>query len=190
MVGAAPANVLRLDEASISLPVLAYTLLASVCAAIFFGLLPALRASDTAPLSVLREQSASSAGSPSAARTRSWLIGLECALAVVLLSGATLLVKSLLRLHAVPTGFVVQNVLVARVALAQDAAASGLSAATVFANRQERFRQVAERVAGLPRVRSVGIVDNLLIPGAADDTITLPGNASAAVAPGDLMRHR
>jgi predicted permease len=186
LVSAAPPNLLRLDEVSMSLPVLAYTLLASVCAAIFFGLLPALRTSDAAPLSVLREQSASSGGSPRAARTRAWLIGLECTLAVVLLSGASLLVKSLLRLHAVPTGFTAENVLVARVALPTDAGGPRQSAATVFSNRQERFRQMAERVAGMPGVRAVGIVDNLLIPGAAGDTITLPGNASSAVAPGQL----
>jgi predicted permease len=104
----------------------------------------------------------------------------------MLLTAAILLVKSLERVNAIPTGFRVEDVVVARIALPTESPGSGANAVTLFTNRQERFRQFAERLAAMPNVQQVGIVDNLLIPGAADDEITVPGDASQSAISGQL----
>jgi predicted permease len=111
-----PANVPRLDEVSLSLPVLAYTIGISFLSGLLFGLAPALRAwkPDLAP--ALGEGRTATAGRAHL-RLRGLLVVAEVAVAVVLVIGAGLLIRSFARLAGTPPGFAPQNVLTFNVAL-------------------------------------------------------------------------
>jgi putative ABC transport system permease protein len=99
---AAPASLPRLAEIRVDRGVLLFTLAVSVASGLLFGVAPALRGSRAA-----LGRAASSAGRSSAAagRLRASLVVAEVALAVVVLVGAGLLVRSLQRLLAVEKGF-------------------------------------------------------------------------------------
>lgn len=80
-------------------------LLVTVVAAALAGVLPALRAADVTPADDLREGSRGSSGGVSGVRLRRGLVAVEVALAVLLLTGAGLLVRSLDQLRQVDPGF-------------------------------------------------------------------------------------
>jgi predicted permease len=165
LVSLSPASLLRIEEVTIDSRVLVYALLSSFLAAVLFGVLPATRTVDTSPLGLIRE-SGTAFTSVAGRGSRAGLIALECALAVMLLTAATLLVKSLDRLNAVPTGFRVADVVVARIALPTESSGAGGSAVAVFTNRQERFRQFAEQLAAMPSVAesASSITSSYLVP--------------------------
>src|SRR5262249_3104460 len=100
----APADVPRLDEAGLPPVVLAFTLAVSLGAGVLLGLAPALRASGRAAGSSLQEADRAGAG-PARARVRTGLVIAQTALALVLLVGAGLLVRSFRNLLSVPPGF-------------------------------------------------------------------------------------
>ena len=111
-----PADVPRLDEVRLDLPVLGYTMAISIASGLLFGLAPALRAwkPDLAP--ALGEGRTSTSGRAHL-RLRGMLVIAEVAVAVVLVVGAGLLIQSLARLASTPPGFAPQNVLTFNVAL-------------------------------------------------------------------------
>lgn len=97
----APASVPRLNEISLDWRTLAFTVACSLGAAVLFGLAPALRLSNTAMLPAQR-----SAGGPRATRRfRNTLVTAEYAVAIVLLTGTGLLVRSLAAILRVDPGF-------------------------------------------------------------------------------------
>ena len=102
-----PSNVARFNEAKIDLPVLAFTTFAAVFAGILVGIWPAWRISHTASLSVALHEVGSRGGSDSAARqrVRSGLVVTQVALAIVLLAGAGLTLKSFWHAQNAPLGF-------------------------------------------------------------------------------------
>lgn len=141
MLGAG--SVPRLDEVRLNLPVLAFTGAVTLLTAGLFGLAPALQTSRSAS-GALRARAAS-AGTH-ASRGRSALIVAEVALAVVLLVGASLMMRSFLRLQHRALGFEPAGVLVAQMAAAPVPGTGGDSAAaTTF---------LLTRVAALPGVTS------------------------------------
>ena len=99
----------RLDEVTLDLRVVAFAMMASAGAALLAGLLPALSASRLALVDALKDGSRGQT-SVSGARLRPILVALEVALAVVLMSGAGLLVRSLSRLVNVDPGFTAEGV--------------------------------------------------------------------------------
>jgi predicted lysophospholipase L1 biosynthesis ABC-type transport system permease subunit len=104
LVLAAPANIPRVDEIGINWSVLAYALATSLLAGLIFGLVPALRASREAPAETLK-RSGRSEQQGSSRRMRRSLVIAEVALAVVLLTGAGLLLQSLRNLQSADLGF-------------------------------------------------------------------------------------
>src|SRR4029079_9578108 len=102
----------RLDEIQVDRVVLVAMVLVSVVTGLLFGIIPAWKLSMGRPMNVLKEGSFD--GRP-ASRTRAALVVVECALAVTLMVGASLLMRSLLQVRSVDAGFDVRNVLVARV---------------------------------------------------------------------------
>jgi predicted permease len=109
-----PVDNARLGAASIDLPVLAFVTGVAIVCGLFFGLAPALSASklDLAESIKTRGQTSASAGR---LRLRSFLITAEVALAVVLVVGAGLLMKSLWLLAQVNPGFSPEQIMVVRV---------------------------------------------------------------------------
>jgi putative ABC transport system permease protein len=94
----------RAAEVSIDGPVLAYTIAVSIATVVFFGLAPALQLSRVDLMATLRMGGAS-AGSGRGRRLREALIAVEVALALVLLAGAALMVRTVGRLAEVDPGF-------------------------------------------------------------------------------------
>lgn len=117
-----------------------YTLALSAGAGLVFGIVPALHASRTSIQGSLSAESGST-GSRSRLRLQRWFVGVEVALAVVLLVGGGLLTNSFLRLNSANPGFDHENVLTMRLTLPWDDYAGG-EFATFFEGLAERTRSV------------------------------------------------
>ncbi|MGE5276119.1 MAG: ABC transporter permease [Acidobacteriota bacterium] len=112
-----PADLPRASEIRLDAPVLLFALGASILAAIVFGLAPALHASGASLSDTLKEGSPGSGESGASKRLRGLLVVGETALSFVLLIGAGLLGRSLLRLEEVPLGFDPLRVLTSGISL-------------------------------------------------------------------------
>ena len=115
-VASQPASIPRIDLIAVDLRVLAFTGVVSIATALLVGLAPALRASAPDLLTTLREASRGTAG-VGARRLRAALVVGEIALALVLLVGAGLMVRSFNRLMAINPGFDPERVVTARLML-------------------------------------------------------------------------
>jgi putative ABC transport system permease protein len=104
----APADLPRLSEVRLDVPVLLFTLGAAVASGLLFGTAPAFQASRNDLARTFADAARGSAGRQS--RLRGALVVAEVALAVVVLAGAGLLARSLQRLLNVDKGFRPQNV--------------------------------------------------------------------------------
>src|SRR6266545_3985775 len=136
--------------------VLAFTLAVSILTGLIAGLAPALQASKPDLNELLKE---GAKGSQGAARheLRKALIVAEIALALILLVGAGLMVKSFLRLRQTELGFKPDNLLTLRVALPWRKYND-----TQGPERQRQFfQQLLDRLAALPGVESSAITSNL-----------------------------
>jgi predicted permease len=163
-----PANLARIEDVTIDLPLLAFAIGLSLVAALLCGLAPALRLSRVAPQEALRT-GRGQAGDRAARRLRQALIAAEFALAMVLLAGAGLLFRSFLRVMAVDPGFRPQHVLTMKIARPHTPPGSPDAATTAF------YREVFARVSALPAVAAVGAVNSFSIDGNPDDQIEVPG---------------
>ena len=113
LVALAPAEVVRrLATGGADSTMLAFTLAVSVATSVLFGLVPALHASRVDLSNATRQGGARSVAGGSLSRTRGALVVCEIGLAVLLLTGAGLLLKSLLALQDVELGYRAENVLV------------------------------------------------------------------------------
>ncbi len=152
LIAWAPQGVPRLEETRIDPAVLGFTLLAAVAASLFSGLVPALSAAR-AEIPALRGEHRAG-GSRSQGRIRFALVSAEIALALALLAGAGLLVRSALEMGRVPPGFVPRGVLTARVTLPQD---SYQQAERVIAT----LERIVEEAKGIPGVRRAGVTSQV-----------------------------
>ena len=112
LVAAAPAAAPRLREVSLDLTAVAFAAAISVASAILSGLAPALAASRTQLTSALREGGRESTGS---SRVRSVMVVAEVTVAMILVVGAALLVRSLVALQRVDLGFRTDHVMTASI---------------------------------------------------------------------------
>jgi putative ABC transport system permease protein len=145
----------RVNDVAIDGRVLVFTLVLCILTGIAFGLVPAWQASRANVSEVMKEGGRSSTGSRGR-WLRNVLVMAEVALSLVLLVGASLLLRSFSRLTHVDPGFRADNVLAFRVSLPQ-ASYKEDGQRTVF------FNQLLERLRGLPRVTSAGMVQSLPI---------------------------
>jgi len=142
-----PANLPRLAEIGIDTRVLAFTLSISVVTGLVFGLLPALSSTRLNLNESLKEGGRGATGGTASQRVRSFLVVSEIALALVLLIGAGLLIKSFRRLQSVDPGFDTANLLTMRVELPE--------ARYREIPKQMQFRKLAlESINSLPGVQA------------------------------------
>ncbi len=106
-----PQAVPRLTGATLDGHVLAFALTVSVLTALLFGVWPALSFWNTNAYDVLKDGTRTVSATARSVRVRTWLVTIELALTVVLLCSAGLLVKSLWRLTAYPSGFAPEHTL-------------------------------------------------------------------------------
>lgn len=163
LVAALPAAQLNalpfLKTLRIDMSILAFSVGLSFLTGLVFGLAPALQSSRLDLNEVLKEGGRNSAGTASH-RLRSVLVMSEIALAVVLLVGAGLMMKSLARLLQANVGFKTQNLLTMTVLLPASKYGNDVPRRVSFID------QLKDRVQALPGVASAGTVNILpLVPG-------------------------
>jgi putative ABC transport system permease protein len=171
----------RLDEVSVDGTVLAFALATSVLAALVFGLLPALRASSVDLSGSLKDGGHGSGSGARRTRLRSALVVAELTVALVLLTGAGLLLKSFWRLEAVSPGFEPARLVTVRVIppARYDDPARALAL----------YRRLAETVAAVPGVESVALTNHVPLTGASIDTrLVVAGRAAGADSATALFR--
>ncbi len=147
----APVALPRVGETRLDPIVLAFALGVGVLAALVAGLLPALQAKSVAPGVELRDGGRSATSGPGRLRWRQTLVAIEVALAVVLVVGAGLMIRSVANLFAIDAGIRPDGVLTMRLSTP---AAWYPDSIRVTAFHDELRR----RVAALPGVSSVGLV--------------------------------
>jgi predicted permease len=167
LLRAAPRDLPRIDEISLDPIVLAFALGLTTITALAFGVWPAWRASRVNLQQALRDGGRGMAGSHGAARARGALIIVQCALAIVLLAGAGLLLRSLGALRGTDAGFRTDGVLSMRVN----------ASSTKFPDAPRMLPFYAEliaRVRALPGVKSASMISALFLsntPSSGDFTL-------------------
>jgi putative ABC transport system permease protein len=129
--------------------VLFATLVISLLTGVLFGILPALRASREAPVSVLKEESGSSSGGRGKARLASSLVVAQVSLSLLLLVCAGLFIRSFVKAQQISPGFNPQAVLLTSYDLFQ--------AGYAPENGAEFDRQLVAKLEALPGVESVAL---------------------------------
>jgi len=164
-------------KVNVDATVLGFTLLISVITGLLFGLAPALRTARVSLIDSLKDGVRGSSESTLRNRTRSLLVVFESAVAVMLLIGAGLLVRSLVALQHVNPGFDPDNVLTVRLELSPNKYKEE-------EKRKNFFQQLQTRVSGLPGVETVGLVTELPLSGQPNDVpFTVEGRPP--MAPGE-----
>jgi len=158
---AAPASIPRLEEVSINGGVLVFALVVTTLTGVLFGLIPALRGSRGDAIRSLREGGKTSSQF-GIGRARGVLVVSEVALAVVLLTGAGLMVRSLWKLQSMELGINPENVLTMSVSYPEPRVALDDPAGPQRVIAQF-YQDLTTRVGALPGVRSVGAVGALPI---------------------------
>jgi putative ABC transport system permease protein len=153
-----PGNIPRLNEASLDLRVLLFTVGLSLLTSVLTGILPALAVSRINLTDFLATTgSRSVAGAHT--RVQSTLIVVESALVVVLLAGAGLLIRSYINVESVDTGFSPATV------------SMNIGLDTRYSQPQQRiafFRDLFARFQALPGVRAVGAINDLPLSNSED----------------------
>ncbi len=143
-----PAALPRVEEVRLDGHVLLFTLLASVLAGILFGLAPAFKSSRTGLQETLKEGGRGSIGTRH--RAQGALVAAEMALAVVLLAGAGLMLRSLAKLWSIDPGFSPHQLLTFSVALPPAARSTPGTA-------RAALRQMQDQVSAVPGVQSASL---------------------------------
>jgi putative ABC transport system permease protein len=148
-----PADLPRINEISIDHQVIAFTFVVTLISGLLFGLLPALRSSKPDYYEGLKESAYCTEG-VSGSRMRNVLIEGEIAVAMVLLVGAFLLMRSFWDLTHVETGFQSDQVLTWHTALPG-----------TTQDKRATFARLIERMQAIPGVKTLGATTNLPFAG-------------------------
>jgi len=161
LVALAPADVPRLALVTLDLRVLAATLVVSVAAGVAFGLIPTFQARRVDLHGTLKDEgSGRASGGAGRARLRNALVVTELALAVVLVAGAALLIRSFWSLYRTDPGFRAGGVLKAEYSLPASRYRSRSEQWPDFAKQRAFTRELLARAAALPGVESAAVAGN------------------------------
>jgi len=161
----------RAESIQLDINVLLFALAASLGCALIAGLLPALQLSVSRPGEALREVGPRTSGSRGSRLLHQGIVVAEIALAVVLLSGAGLLIRSFQRVQAANRGFDSSNVLLLQVDLPP-----------TYNNRAKVasfYTDALQRIRSLPGVVAVGAISDFFIHRQPDYRIALEGRPRA-----------
>lgn len=172
LVGFWPESIPRIDEVTVNGAVLAFAIGTTLAVALLVGLLPALKAARTAPGDVLRSGGRTGLSAQRGARARNGLVAAEIALAVVVLTSAGLLLRSVRELGSVDTGFRADAATSFRVSLPP--------AAYDTDDRVRGFYSgLLGRLEGLGGVESVALTTRLPLSGRLNTTFSFEGDVPA-----------
>ena len=150
LVAARPADLPRIDDIRLSGTVVSFTFGLALLTSLIFGLIPALTTTSQHLLLGLQESGRSSGGGRRMHRLRSSLVVAEMALAVILLTGAGLLIRSFIALTEVDPGFQPGGAITLRVTFQGAEYQNGDQV-------RNRVDQLIARVRELPQVTAVGV---------------------------------
>ena len=153
-----PGTVPRLAETQLDASVLLFSLLLSVVTGILFGCAPAVRAAKRELYETLKDGTRGSSEGGQRARLRSLLVVAEIAVALVLMTGAGLLIESFSKLMSVNPGFSSANLMTFPINLPPNRYAEAQS-------QVQFYRQLLDRVRALPGVQSAGVTSYLPLGG-------------------------
>jgi putative ABC transport system permease protein len=145
----APANTPHIKSVVLDFRVVIFTLGVAALTAVIFGLLPALDSSKASLTQYLKDSSRTATHGKSQFHLRSFFVVLQVTLALLLVIGGSLLVRSFINLMNVDPGFTVDNVLTIEVSLPARYAPP--------AHQTDFYKQITERLGALQRVKSVGV---------------------------------
>src|ERR1041384_979647 len=153
-----PQGIPRASEIGVDPKVLAFAVVASIFSGILFGLVPAVQTSRQNLNDVLKEAGKSLMGNSRGRRVRSALVIVEVALALVLMTGAGLLIKGFSKLQSVDPGFNHENVLAFQLSLPE--------ANYPRQPQQAAFlKDILQRFAALPGVTSASAISQAPLAG-------------------------
>ncbi len=166
--------------ATLNAPVLLFALGLAMVTGLVFGLVPVSTILRTNTAAYLKDDSARGTATKRTGVTRSLLVVAETAVAVMLLIGSGLLIKSFIRIQSVNPGFSTKNVLTAQIALP----------ASRYANAAARiafWNQLADKARAIPGVSSVGLTSNVPFNGSVSSgSYNIVGRT---LAPGEAEPH-
>ena len=191
LVASAPAGVPRIEDARVDLHALLFACGIALLSCLLFGLTPAMRSAAVRLSEAFNQAAARSSASRD--RVRSMLVIGEVALALILLAGAGLLVRSAMLLSKVQPGFDTANLMIGRVGLSTGAYQNPIAA-------RQTFESIIENVNALPGVESAAAVsrapmtaansNGLLPEGKPLDSAYLIDGTLRVVSPGYLSTAR
>jgi predicted permease len=176
LVALSPGNLPRADDLAqapligtlLDGRLLAFTLGVTLLTAILFGIAPALHLSRPDLGNTLKEGGGRGSSGARASRTRGLLVVVEMALALVLLVGATLLIRTFMQLRSLQPGFQTENVITLQTSLAG-------SKYSTTAQVDALAREVTQRLEGLPGVQAAAMTIMLPPEGSPDLPFRIEG---------------
>ncbi|HKB08137.1 MAG TPA: ABC transporter permease [Candidatus Polarisedimenticolia bacterium] len=173
--GLDPGNLPRLGEVEIDRGVLLFTSLVALLSGVLFGLVPALQISRGHLGTTLKAAGRTVSEARGRRRVRALLVVAQMTLALMLLVGAGLMVKSFVRLSEVDPGFAPERLLTAQISLPGTRYAEPLQQVTFY-------RLILERIRALPGVRAATYSDS--IPPVGLNILEVLGVEGQAIPPG------
>jgi putative ABC transport system permease protein len=163
-----PEDVPRLAQARLDGPVVAFAVGLTLLSGLVFGLVPSLRAASQLPHEALKEGGRSGSRAGSRDRLRNVLVVGEIAVALVLLTGAGLLIRSAIALNRVDPGFDPQGVVAGRVSL---------PAVTYETPEQvtRAFQRIEERIVAMPGAARGALVSTAPLEGGGSNGLVPEG---------------
>jgi putative ABC transport system permease protein len=164
-----PGGLPRLDEITVSWPVLTVAFAVSAVTALLLGVLAATRAMKADVYERLKEGQRTMAGGSSSARLRGALVVVQLAVSLVLLVGAGLLGRSLLQLMQQQTGFRTEHLVTMELAGQSGTFFESAPDEALLARRIQFHEQIQARLRALPGVSEVGGIDAFPLTGYGAD---------------------
>jgi putative ABC transport system permease protein len=183
-----PAWIPRLNEVAIDDRVLLFTTVVSVITSLVFGMLPALSASRLDLAAAFKASSRSASPSPGRLRLRSAFVVLQVSSALVLLTGAGLLINSLMRLSNADIGFDPRNLTTFQMSFAGGEFFRSTGQTTPSGSIQMQLSprinivatELRDRIARLPGVEAAALANARPLAGGRPYTFTIAGRPPAA----------
>jgi predicted permease len=147
-------SVPRIEDIGVDPFVLAFTFVVSILTGLIFGLAPAWHSAKTNLQGALRDGGRGTSAGGGSRRLRGVLVVSEVALAVLLLVGAGLLIRSFRQLLEVSPGFQTQHLLTMEISLPEKPYPDG-------APVQAFFKQLTDRLRGVPGIEAAGAVSQM-----------------------------
>ncbi|HWC99120.1 MAG TPA: ABC transporter permease, partial [Candidatus Sulfopaludibacter sp.] len=163
LVRLGPASLPRLDEIGIDTSALLFTLLTSLVAGLFFGVLPVMKYAGAGISGTLRQGGRNSSQGKERHRARSVLVVVQVALALVLLVSSGLMIRTIVALKQVPPGFKAPGeLLTLRVFIPES---QGATPEQVV----QTDREIMRRMEAIPGVSSVALSNSVTMDGNTDN---------------------